>query len=289
MEKLQEVVPRITLTAAELEEIKELELICVKHDGIEMKLNWSMLSKRRGSEVNDLLYYEDGRLAGFLGIYFFGRTEAEISGMVHPDFRRRGIFSALLKKAEEECRKKKFQRILLICPGNSASGKEFALAKKAEYSFSEYFMERKDAALPAPSGSISLRKTQPGDFETLVTLNQEGFSISREEAEEFLKNRMENSNDITLIAEIEGMPVGKIGLKLEKDNVFIYGFSVMERLRGKGYGRQILQQSIQYTQEVLKKKYNSLEVAAQNEGALHLYQSCGFVTARSIDYYASPL
>ncbi len=84
------------MDSKELEQVGELANLCNLYDGIQLKLNWSMLKERSGKEYSDFLFYEEDQLVGFLGIYQFQSTEAEISGMVHPKHRRKGIFTRLV-------------------------------------------------------------------------------------------------------------------------------------------------------------------------------------------------
>src|SRR5665647_1422446 len=107
----------------EYEEIKRLEMICCEHDKINLKieLDYKINMPRNAElglkEINEYLYYVENDLVAYLGISSFGGNNGEISGMVHPDFRREGFFSKLFKLAVEECRKRKFNKILLLSDG----------------------------------------------------------------------------------------------------------------------------------------------------------------------------
>src|SRR5881275_2227586 len=90
------------LDTSELSEIKQLAQLCNQHDGLDLKLNWNILRDRPSDQLNDFLYYADGQLVGFLALFSFNSLEGEISGMVHPTYRRRGIFSALFAAARQE-------------------------------------------------------------------------------------------------------------------------------------------------------------------------------------------
>ena len=96
------------LLQAELKEIQQLAQLCNQADGIRLKLNWDMLMERSSEVTNDFLFYSDGILIGFLGIYIFKSTEAEISGMVHPDYHHQGTvsFSALVEAAKQVCKER---------------------------------------------------------------------------------------------------------------------------------------------------------------------------------------
>jgi ribosomal protein S18 acetylase RimI-like enzyme len=60
---------------------------------------------------------------------------------------------------------------------------------------------------------------------------------------------------------------------------------VLSEYRGKGYGRQILAQTIQSMRSMEPDVQIALEVAVENERALGLYKSCGFHVVTAYDYH----
>ncbi len=92
------------LTDSALEAIAGLERRVVAADGGRLKLEWGVLRSRPVDEVRDLLWWEDGRLLGFLGLYVFSGQDLEVTGMVDPDARRRGIGRELFDAALPLCR-----------------------------------------------------------------------------------------------------------------------------------------------------------------------------------------
>lgn len=282
------------LTDKELEEIMHLGEQCNEADGIRLKLNKDMLKTRSTEETNDFLVYEEGELVGYLGMYLFDSTEAEINGMVLPRYRRRGIFSNLVKAAEEECGRRGIPRLLFICERTSDSGKAFLEKLGAAYSFSEYWMlaERDPDVTPvssytSPAGHrITLNKARLEDAEIVVELNRQGFEMSREDAENYALRMLDSDNNVTYVAEWEGRPIGKLGVIYEEEHVFINGFVVLQEYRGQGYGKQILTTLLARLGQEQGIRHFQLEVAVDNEKALGLYESCGFRTESSYDYYA---
>lgn len=273
------------LSSEELEQIEELAALCDQAETIRLKLNRDMLRNRPTDQTNDFLYYQDNQLIGFLGIYSFRSTEAEISGMVHPSFRRQGIFRSLVLEAIQECKLRGVPKLIFICHSRSQSGKHFVDALNIPYSFSEYWMEWQPGNTGvAGTSEISLHKATEADQETLVQLNVSGFAMTEEDSREYVSSTMASRTDQTYIARLNGEPIAKIGVQLESGNGFIFGFCVTPELRGRGYGRQILQQTIEL---LLRHQPNriALEVAVKNKNALTLYQSCGFHETGANDYY----
>src|SRR5690348_16781008 len=133
-------VTKSTLTPDDLAAISRLVEICDTHDGLRMRVGMDMLRERRGDESNDFLYYVDGQLAGYLEADSYGRKEKELVGMVHPDFRSQGIFTALFAAARDEFQQRGIEKLILICEHKSASGQAFLTTTGAELAYSEHEM-----------------------------------------------------------------------------------------------------------------------------------------------------
>ncbi|MBG9791344.1 hypothetical protein ABD76_01875 [Paenibacillus dendritiformis] len=129
------------LDAQQLAAIRQLADLCNEHDGIILKLNWEMLQDRKDDAIIAFLYYAGGQVVGFLGLYQFRSSEVEVSGMVHPQYRRQGIFGKLVRAAQEECIRRNTGKLIFICERRSDSGRAYAESEGARYNFSEYWMQ----------------------------------------------------------------------------------------------------------------------------------------------------
>lgn len=82
--------------------------------------------------------------------------------------------------------------------------------------------------------------------------------------------------------------VERLGLDvtLSEEAGLIFGFAVLPKYQGRGYGRQILAHTVS---ELLSNGQHNiwLEVSIESKQALSLYQSCGFKETGSYDYYLS--
>ncbi|MDQ0872530.1 ribosomal protein S18 acetylase RimI-like enzyme [Paenibacillus sp. V4I3] len=289
----QGILPRAGLSPQELEEVRKLWEVCNSHDHIEIKLNWSTLSDRPSGVTNDFLFYQNDRIVGFLAIYCFMSTEVEISGMVHPEARRQGIFGQMVQNAIAECRRREVPKLIFINERGSESGKAFLTNLGAAYSFSEYVMELQEQEAETPQAldlndNIVIRLADVQDTELLVKLNMSGFDMSESDTREYVTQTITGAKERTWIAELgeKREPIGKVGAMVEaEENGFIYGFCVVPAYRGKGYGRRILSQTITELKQQDHASYIKLEVSVENEKALGLYESCGFKTKNANDYY----
>jgi ribosomal protein S18 acetylase RimI-like enzyme len=270
------------LTEKELKEIKALQLLCEKHGGFQLKLNDVMLQNRTENVKEDFFHYEDGQLVGFLGCYGFG-NKVEICGMVHPDYRRRAIFSTLLEKGLAESKKRGFKRILLNAPTSSVSAKEFLKTIPCSYTITEYQMKWQKTDLIIDS-SVTIRPSLTNnDREAEIQLEVLCFGFAEEEARKYNQELTENSTEQKLIIEVEGKIAGKIRVSEVNGEAWIYGFAVFPELQGKGIGKKALSKVVAMEHE--KGLPVFLEVEAKNAHALRLYESVGFRTYHSQDYY----
>jgi ribosomal protein S18 acetylase RimI-like enzyme len=270
------------LTTEQLREIKGLQIDCEQSGGFQLKLNDDMLHNRDGKHQEDFFHYVDGKLAGFLGSYSFG-NKVELCGMVHPDFRRRGIFSKLLEMGLEVAKNRGFETILLNSPTDSQTAKEFLKNIPCTFKVAEYQMKWHQTQLNIDP-SITVRPSvSKEDFEAEVELEVSGFGFSEKDAKEYNQRIRENSGEQNIIIEVNGKVAGKMRVAESDGEAWIYGFVVFPALQGKGIGRRALSRVV----KMEKQKGFSvfLEVEAENAHALRLYESCGFRSYHSQDYY----
>lgn len=281
----QGLVKKQGLTHTELAEMKLLAAICNMHEGLNLKLNWSILEEREQDQTNDFLYYEDGALVGFLPLFSFNSTEAEMSGMVHPEYRRRGIFAALYGEARAECQRRGFSKILLIVEAASPAGQAFAHSLGASYDHSEYAMVLEEPRMPAclMEDRLHFRSAAPDDLPLLAHITARVFDLPENEVSWYSAERLERADHGLYVGELDGEVIGKIDVSFSAHGGLIYGFGVLPEYQGRGYGRQILARTIQ---EILArgKPDITLEVSVTNKNALSLYQTCGFKETSSYDY-----
>lgn len=269
------------LTPTKLEDIRQLQQVCEACGQIQLKLNWDMLQSRSNQENRDFFYYESGNLIGFLGLYGFG-NKVELCGMVHPDYRKKGIFSKLFSEALQAVKNQKFKEILLNAPSNSQSAKGFLKNISCSYSFSEYQMKWEKTELQVEEG-INLRHSTINDIELEIQLDMKCFGETEEEAKNHNEMVKAEENQAFYIIEADGKAVGKMRVSHINEEAWIYGFAVSPEYQGKGIGRKALKKIV--IQEHNQGYPVFLEVEAKNLHALKLYESCGFKAFHSQDYY----
>jgi ribosomal protein S18 acetylase RimI-like enzyme len=291
----QGLIKKQILTESEVTEIEQLARICNNHENLHMRIGWIRLRPQQREETNnsffnDFLFYEDGQLAGYLVLDEHGTTARELTGMVHPEHRRKGIFTALLAAAKEESRGRGVRKLILICEDSSRSGRAFVAATGAHYDSSEYRMVLETfREKEIFDDRLFFRQANESDLEALVTILVDGFDETVEEVKSSITDSFEECQFYLATFGEASLgckePVGCLKLYEMQDEVGIYGFVVRSAYRGRGYGRQMLEETIR-TIQASSQKQIMLEVDTQNTNAIGLYRSCGFKETTTYGYYS---
>ncbi len=262
-----------------------LEARVLAADGGRLKLEWHVLRTRAGQYVEDLLWREDDRLLGFLGLYRFEAATVEIAGMVDPAARRRGIATELLDAALPICRDRGYRRALLVTPRGSIAGREFAQRRGAVLEHSEHALVLLQAPTEGPTDPVlTLRTATSADASELSRLLAAAFG----EPPIDLADRLAEDSARTMVVELGSSVVGTIRVTREDESAGIYGFAVDPAWQGRGIGRDVLRRVCRELRDEGIRRIG-LEVAVENDHALGLYTSLGFNQTTTEDYYEIPL
>lgn len=284
-DRRQGLVKQRGLSRVEVAEIEQLALLCNNYEHLDMKLNWDILRSRPGDETNDFLYYDNGVLAGYLALFNFSSDEGELSGMVHPAYRRQGIFGQLAAAARVECQQRNISNLMVIVEQASQSGMAFVKRMMLALHHAEYkMMLELLRTAPRANPYLQLRLATPADGAMLAHITARAFNMSEHEVNWYTENVMRRSDRQYYLGLLNGIGIGKVEVIFDTHEAIICGFGVLPEYQGYGYGRQILVRTVQ---EILAKgSYKvSLEVETENEHALSLYKACGFKVTSCYLYY----
>ena len=287
-----------TIDRGDYDMINELQKLCINVDqtSLKLELDYKLGIKSDSGNasgiqaINELMYFDGPHLIGYIGISCFGAEDSplEANGMVHPDYRRQGVFKKLSELAIAEWQGRKSGDMLLLCDRNSCSGQEFVHGVGAQYKFSEYEMYLRTAEPRAFQGDlcgITLRKATNADAYEIARQNAIYFGKTPQDVESMILPEEEEKRGMSIyLAEIGQQIVGKVNLHLTSRVGGIYGLGVAPEHRGKGFGRAILQMAVDKLKEANAEEV-MLQVAAGNTNALSLYKSCGFEVTSTMDYY----
>ncbi len=282
--------------------VSVLQKICESHDKITLKLELDYKLKayeQRTAEkeagfIDEFIAYKNGQAIGYIGICGFGGPgmPLEVTGMVHPSFRRKGIFTRLYAFALSEFQRRCCKDVLLLCDRVSGAGHAFLNKIGSTYKFCEVEMYlQKDVPIHDvyTHSDILLQKANNADAAIIKKIDAAAWNkpdgTSGEDEEIFLPEDEEKRGLTIFLGIKDGITVGKINLQKSESGVWgIYGFAMLPEFRGLGYGRAMLRQSIEKMKTSGAKEI-MLQVVPENERALNLYTSCGFKETSVMDYY----
>jgi ribosomal protein S18 acetylase RimI-like enzyme len=279
------------LDIKDYEDINNLQKLCLKTDQttLKLELDYKLSRAEEKSEdlrnINEFMFYDENKLIGYAGIGHYGGDAIEVNGMVHPEYRRKGVFSRLFSLVKDEWSKRKPLRMLLLSDHNSISGLEFIKHTGAAYDSSEYEMYlRNNPKQNLLVSNVAIRKATNKDAKEVTRQNSEYFGVEYKDEDIIMPEEEEKRGLVIYIAEVDNKTIGKVHLEIGDAVSGIYGFGVLPEYRRKGYGREILIKSIEKLKEYSSKEI-MLQVAVKNKNALDLYISCGFEETSTMDYY----
>ena len=277
--------PVKSFAAGELAEVRALAGAVEQHDGIDLRIIWIALETRSGEATSDFLYYADGRLVGFLMLSGLGDDEAEVTGMVHPAHRRRGIFGELVGAARAECLRSGTPDLVFTPDRRSESAKGFLAALGASFDFAEHNM-RLDAGTPieVPASDLAIARADAADAQAIAEILAEDAGFDPISARQHIAANMGLPYYRYYIARLGAAAVGTLNIQILNGDAYVYGFVVRPEYRGRGYGRRML---AQIAAETMAERVQPLflEVETENATALGLYRSLGFQITHTFDYY----
>jgi ribosomal protein S18 acetylase RimI-like enzyme len=297
----QGLVKKQQLSSAEIVELQLLVMRCEQYEPLRMRVVWHVLHSHIGSMSWGFFYYQDGDLVGCLTLDSRGGQVCEAFGLVHPAHRRKGIFRQLFQAAVAECRAHDVKQLVLICEQTSASGQAFLRrigASEHEMTLvkSEYEMTlvkfqpryRFDERLVIAPATIE-------DIDALATVQSTSFGKSLDATRRRVMSLLPETSSQYYLAtfgeETLGCrePVASLRVEDRGDEIGIYSFGVLPDYRGRGYGRQMLEEVILTVHNSTKAGDETqprimLDVHTNNSAAVALYRSCGFQVKTTYDH-----
>lgn len=267
--------------------VRALETACKAHDQLSGSLFLDPSLNFSPSLPCLLTMTDDGELIGAMTFFAPADDEVEIVGLTHPNHRRKGVFRALTHAAAQIAKGNGIRDVLFVCEPKSESGLSALHAYGVQPDHVEYSL-RYDGAdtskrLDIPAG-LELRRAAISDLPDMARISAESFSEEAERAQHFLELAVNSKTRAQYVVLLNGEPVAICAAGYEDGEATIYGLGVLPRLQGKGIGRGAIALLLHEIfahgeQDIL------IEVDRLNEGALHLYRSCGFAVEATYGYY----
>lgn len=286
---------RAVLSERERADVEALAAQCNQHDGTDLKLAYGEREAAADAAPTCFLAYRDEQLVGYCAIDCGGVDE--ICGMVAPAARRHGLGRRLLSRAHEASRDRRGQALLITeeaAPVGGALARAFCVGLAMTEQRLGLLAPGDLIAPTAPAnGPVRLRPATEGDIDALATILAEAFN---ERPVEHTRANLhaELAESRILVGEVAGRPVGTLKIYPERNlanrgqRAGIYGFAVRPEYQGRGYGRQMLTQTLRL---LLAEGYLpiTLEVLPENSRAVALYTSVGMRPITTYHYYVLPV
>ena len=274
-----------------VQQVRELERVCQAHDGLKGSLFLDPTMNFSAEAPCLFVAYEEGQLIGEMTFLCPSLEEAELVGLTHPSFRRRGVFRALLSVAAEQAKALGIPDFLLVCEPQSADGVAALRGFHLQPDHTEYALRYDQSLSPdrlaIPEG-LSLKRATHADLADMSRISAESFSEEAERAERFLSLALESETRRQYLARLNGEPVAIGALGYDNGEATLFGLGVRTNLQNRGIGRGLvallLREALaQGAKDIL------IEVDNTNARAYHLYLSCGFFPEAIYDYWRTPI
>lgn len=277
------------LAKNELKEIRNLSIITHNLDGFKTKLYWNILEDRKLPEFDDFLFYIEGNLAAYVGVFAFKEEEAEVTAMVHPKYRQQGLFKTLLREALLELKRRNFKKALIICNRDATTGLQYLKKIGSHFSHSEYEMISKNMPHFENLPRLELREYTQEDIIDLAQMDAVCFDSSLDKMVFRFLNSMGEKNRKVYVALYEGEKIGKAHLRYdEKNHAYIHDLCILPIHRRKKFATALV---VQLMEIIYQKKIKTiyLDVEGKNESAIKLYEKCGYEIRAIHDFWSYDL
>ncbi len=243
------------------EEIRELERICREKDGTEGEVFLSSEYNFERSIKCFFTYFDEEKPVAFLCLFIPSENEAEVTGFTHPDYRRKGLFTKLYAKAQEELLSYGIERTVFVLEPVSADGAAVLSHLGARLLTGELLMVRE----------YEKRCAEANPEVIFASVGEEpGFSFEVDAGD---------TGEVIVLRK-DGRRIGSARVGIGISENCIYEFEVEEAERNKGYGERMMKEMIKrYPKRLV------LQVSQGNRAAVHLYTKCGFETTSVREYY----
>lgn len=264
-------------------ELKQLEAQCKKIDGSVPNLYFHILSQHRAFPAS-FLYYQQNQLVGFLSVYFFYDEAAEVSVLVHPDFRKQSIARELLRTMLTLVQSQNCTKLIFSSP--SKVNNNWLEALGYTYLHSEYHMKR-DELTPVLdfNHSLTFRKASLKDLPVLCSIDELCFPQKQGNLSDRFDHLLDSREYQLILAYYNDLPIGKAHLRWQPNGATLSDIAITPQQQGKGFGSALIAHCINLALSEGKSLLN-LDVETHNQRALNLYTQLGFSVHNACDYWS---
>ncbi len=274
------------LGAAQMRDLEALVERCRKADENVINYYPHILEQHRPF-ASSLLYYQGQQLEGFASLFFFYDAACELSVLVGPEFRRRGLAKQMVEALLPLMHNQHLGSVIVTSPAKTFS--PLLKQKHFRYLHSEFLMERHAGHPVLLSQTQSrFRMAHMADAEAILEINRRCFPGQEDHLQFRLDSLLSDHNyDIMLLLR-EGRVLGKAHMRYHEQTATFSDIGILPEFQGKGLGTELLAHGINHCLKQGVKRMN-LDVETENTNALNIYTRLGFEVVNACDYWQRDL
>jgi N-acetylglutamate synthase-like GNAT family acetyltransferase len=287
-------------TLDEIRQQRELVDLAANRDDYTIKVYWDVLHKRGGTYLSDYYYYIDQQLVGVMNMYRFKSDLVEIVALVHPDFRRQGVYRMLFNEALQELKRIHIERLSFVCHDKAKEFISYLNRRQVKFDHSEDQILATERFTLPKEPVVQLRLAHREDLDMLAIIHHESFGGEIEAHRRYLMNCFDESHYEIWICYYHDQAVGKIHLYFNEFNeVLIHDLGIRTEFRRQNLGSAMLLNLVQQLQTEQSRSApkseshpgQSLRILADiytsDSGVVEFYRKCEFLTVNRYHFLHS--
>lgn len=271
------------LDTEQLQHLERLKQHCQQHDSGSPNLYLHILTQYRAFP-STLLYYDQQELVGFLSVYFFYNDAVEVSLLIHPAYRHKGLATMLVKSILPLINKQGYNRLIFSSPIHLNDS--WLQAHHYTYLHSEYHMER-TARNPIlePHKTLSYRHAIIDDVPALCELDKQCFPQRQEDLVTHMQHVIDSREYLIILALYHDVLIGKAHIRWQQQRATLSDIAITPRQQGKGFGAMLIAHCVNFALSEGKSRID-LDVETHNKRALNLYTRLDFSIENACDFWS---
>lgn len=271
------------LNEQQLTELETLRQACKAENGSTPNLYTHILSQPRIYPAS-ALYYENNQLQGFISAFFFYDRAVEISLLVHPTARRRGIATALLNEILPLLKSLQIHNLIFSNP--EKLNNHWLPQHGFSFTHSEYYMCREILSpLLGHNNTLVFQPATENEIPLLYSLDEACFANKINQDNYRFHNLIDNREYSVIIAFLGNKPIGKAHIRWGSEGATLSDIAIEPAHQGKGLGTSLIAHCVNFALSEGKSTI-SLDVETHNKKALDLYTRLGFIIQNACDYWS---
>lgn len=246
---------------------------------------------------SDLNYYKempcwliekvDDQIVALCSIFAVNTFEAELSTVVAPEYRHRGIGKSLVNAAKHIAKEYGYKQILYVCDDNSVSGRAFIDTFIARHHHTEYTLKYEKRENHPRATRLLVTKAYERDLDSIIQINVNAFEDDYEVAAQFITSTFASPTRTAYVGQLNYKPICTLMLGNEGGVYSINSVAVLKDFQGQGYAKELIQEVLYGLRN--EEQAIIIEVDSTNGAAYHLYKKLGFEESQVIAYYVETL